>query len=112
MITIFVLFGSFAVLMLLSRTGIFFLHRSKRELAAFAMSIFLIFFGISHFFLYDKMILMIPQFIPYPGFIIYLTGVIEIILAIGLISPRTRRLSGILIALYFITVFPANVWKR
>lgn len=34
MITIIVLFGSFAVLLLLSRYGILFRHRSKRELAS------------------------------------------------------------------------------
>lgn len=111
MITIIVLFGSFTALILLSRTGIFFRHRSIRELATYAMSIFLIFFGISHFFLYDEMIFMIPEFLPYPGFIVYLTGVIEIILAIGLLSRKTRRLSGILTALFFIAVFPANVVK-
>src|SRR5690625_1738061 len=75
------------------------------------MSVFLIFFGISHFFLYDEMLQMIPIFLPYPGFIVYFTGFIEIILAIGLIIPRSRRLSGILIALFFIVVFPANVVK-
>ncbi len=54
---------------------------------------------------------MIPKFLPYPGFIVYFTGIIEVILAIGLISHRSRRLSGILIALFFIAVFPANVVK-
>jgi len=111
LITIFVLFGSFAMLMILSRTGILFRNKTKRELAAFAMAIFLIFFGISHFFLMNEMILMIPNIFPYPGFIVYATGVIEIILAIGLIIPKTRRLSGIFTAFYFIAVFPANVVK-
>lgn len=97
--------------MILSRTGIFFRHKTKRELAVFAMSIFLVFFGISHFFLINEMILMIPNIFPYPSFIVYATGVIEIILAIGLIIPKTRRLSGIFIVFYFIAVFPANVVK-
>lgn len=99
------------MLMILSRTGILFRDETKRGLAALAMAIFLVFFGISHFFLVDEMILMIPKVFPYPGFIVYATGVIEIILAIGLIIPKTRRLSGIFIALYFIAVFPANIVK-
>ncbi len=111
MITIIVLFGSFATLILLARLGIFFRHNSTRDLAAYAMSIFLVFVGISHFFLYDELLLMIPKFLPYPGFIVYLTGVIEIILAIGFISRRTRKLAGIITVLYFIAVFPANVVK-
>src|SRR5690625_3127048 len=97
--------------MILSRIGILFRHETNRGLAAFAMAIFLIFFGISHFFLVNEMILMIPKIFPYPDFIVYATGVIEIILAIGLIIPKTRRLSGIFIALYFIAVFPANIVK-
>ena len=111
LITVFVLFGSFALLMILSRIGILFRHETNRGLAAFAMAIFLIFFGISHFFLVNEMILMIPKIFPYPDFIVYATGVIEIVLAIGLIIPKTRRLSGIFIALYFIAVFPVNIVK-
>src|SRR5690625_3736117 len=111
LITIFVLFGSFALLIILSRIGILFRHETSRGLAALAMAVFLIFLSVSHFFLMDEMILMIPKIFPYPGFIVYATGVIEIMLAIGLIVPKTRRLSGIFIALYFIAIFPANIVK-
>ncbi len=39
----------------------------------------------------------------------YLSGVAELTVATALAVPRTRRLGGLLAALLFIAVFPANV---
>ncbi len=112
MITIVILFGSFAVLVLLSRMGVaFFRDRSTKELAAYAMAFFFVFFGISHFFLQEELVAMVPGFLPFPEFIVMATGIVEIILAAGLIYPATRRWSGILLAIYLVAVFPANVIK-
>src|SRR5690625_5270712 len=111
MITLIVLIGSFILLILFSRLGIFFKGKSYRELGSYAMAIFLIFFGISHFYKQDELILMLHVFMPFPVFVILITGIIAIILAVGLIYPTTRRLSGILIAIYFIVVLPANIYK-
>jgi len=52
---------------------------------------------------------MIPDFLPFPGFIVYITG--EIMFAIGLINPKTRRISFIILVLYFIAVLPVNIMK-
>jgi len=41
--------------------------------------------------------------------IIYLTGVLEIAGAVGLLIPRTRRLAGMCLVLFLIVTFPANV---
>lgn len=111
MITLIVLIGSFILLIFFSRVGIFFKDKSYRELGAYSMAIFLVFFGLSHFYKQDELILMLPDFMPFPEVIIFITGIIEIILAVGLIFPTTRRLSGILIAIYFIAVLPANIYK-
>src|SRR5690606_36451640 len=111
LITLIVLFESYALLMILSYTGILFRDRTKRELALYAMFIFLIFFGLSHFYKQDELVLMLPDFVPFRMTIIYLTGVTEIILAIGLLVPATRRWSGILLAIYFVAILPANVYK-
>lgn len=111
MITLIVLIGSFILLVFFSRVGIFFKEKSYRELGAYSMAIFLFFFGLSHFYKQDELILMLPDFMPFPEVIIYITGIIEIILAVGLIYPTTRHLSGILIAIYLIAVLPANIYK-
>lgn len=111
MITLIVLIGSFILLICLSRVGIFFKDKSYRELGVYSMAIFLVFFGLSHFYKQDELILMLPDFIPFPEGIIFITGIIEIMLACGLILPITRRLSGLLIAIYFTAVLPANIYK-
>lgn len=111
MITLIILFGSFVILVVLSHSGIAFRNRSNPELAAYAMAFFLCFFGLSHFYKYDELLPMIPNFLPFPGFIVYFTGVIEIILAVGLMIPKTRRWSSMMLVLYFIAVFPANIIK-
>lgn len=94
-----------------SRTGIIFKDKSYRILATYAMVVFLIFFGLSHFYKQNELILMLPEFIPFPEFIVFNTGIIEIVLAVGLIYPATRKLNGILLAIYFIAVLPANIYK-
>lgn len=38
-----------------------------------------------------------------------MTGLCEILGAVGILVPGTRRLAGILLILFFIAVFPANV---
>ncbi|HJP74082.1 MAG TPA: hypothetical protein VJ914_07435 [Pseudonocardiaceae bacterium] len=39
----------------------------------------------------------------------YLSGVAELVVAAALVVPRFRRLGGLLAALLFVAVFPANV---
>jgi uncharacterized membrane protein len=41
--------------------------------------------------------------------LVLFTGAAEIAGAVGLLWNRTRRLAGLLLALYFVAVFPANI---
>jgi len=70
-----------------------------------------LFTGISHFtsMKYD-FAAMIPAPLPNGLWVIYLTGVLEIAGAIGLLIPQTRKLAGICLAVYLVAVFPANVY--
>lgn len=71
----------------------------------------MLFFGLSHFYKQDELVLMLPGFVPFPSAIIIITGIVEILLAAGLVFSSTRRIAGILLALYFVAVLPANVYK-
>ena len=53
---------------------------------------------------------MIPP--PFTGnvWLIYLTGALEALGAIGLLVPRTRRLAGICLVVLLVALFPANVY--
>jgi uncharacterized membrane protein len=55
------------------------------------------------------MLQMVPGWVPRPETVVTLTGLIEVLAAIGLFILALRPLVGILLVLYLIAVFPANV---
>jgi uncharacterized membrane protein len=55
------------------------------------------------------LIRMVPPVFPQPDLLITITGVLEIIGAIGLLVPRTARAACICLALLLVGLFPANV---
>lgn len=78
--------------------------------ASIAMSIMLLFTSIAHFVFTRGMTMMIPGFIPYKTEIVYLTGLIEIAAAIGLLIPAYRATAAWLLILFFIVLLPANIY--
>ena len=50
-----------------------------------------------------------PDWVPFPEQVILLTGLLEIVCAIGLGVPSVRRFAGVALALYAVCVFPANI---
>jgi uncharacterized membrane protein len=66
--------------------------------------------GIAHFVFATAESSIIPPYIPYPGELNYLTGVLEILGAVGLAIPMTRRAAGLGLILLTICVTPANVF--
>lgn len=56
------------------------------------------------------MIKMVPPAIPNPEFMVTFTGICEILGAIGLLVPRTRRLAAVALILFLIAVLPANIY--
>ncbi|MCX8523209.1 hypothetical protein OF897_04635 [Chryseobacterium formosus] len=73
------------------------------------MAVFIIFTGLSHFKFQKGMALMIPDFVPAKMFWVYCTGVIEIAAGIGLMIPSMRELTAILLIIFFVLVFIANI---
>lgn len=74
------------------------------------MSIMLLFTSIGHFAFTKGMEMMIPTIIPYKRTMVYLTGVIEICAAVGLLLGSTRELTAWLLILFFILLLPANIY--
>ncbi len=76
-----------------------------------AVVIMFLFTGTGHFtsMKYDFSA-MIPPPLPNDLWVIYLTGVLEIAGAVGLLIPRTRRPAGICLVLMLAALFPANVY--
>ena len=66
--------------------------------------------GIAHFRNPQIFVEIVPPFLPFPLFLVYLTGVMEIAGGIGIIHPASRVLTGRLLVLFLIAVFPANLY--
>ncbi|MDQ0594872.1 putative membrane protein [Chryseobacterium ginsenosidimutans] len=73
------------------------------------MAVFIIFTGLAHFKFQKGMSMMIPDFIPAKMFWVYFTGLIEIAAGIGLMIPSIREITAILLIIFLILVFLANV---
>lgn len=77
--------------------------------ARIAMATMLLFTAIGHFMFPEGMALMIPNFIPYKLEMVYITALIEIVGAVGLIIPQTRYITGWLLVIFFVLMLPANI---
>lgn len=73
------------------------------------MSVLLLFTAAAHFIYPEGMALMLPGFIPYKAAVIYLTGIIEILAATGLLIPRYQKLTSWLLILFLVLILPANI---
>ena len=81
-----------------------------RTAGCLAFAALFIFTGISHFTLADGMVQMLPAWVPGRYFIIYITGVLEILLGLGVFWQSTRRGAGVLTLLFLVCIFPSNVY--
>lgn len=52
---------------------------------------------------------MVPPAVPNPELMVTFTGVCEVLGAIGLLVPRTRRIAAVALILFLIIVLPANI---
>lgn len=75
----------------------------------FGMALFMVFVGMSHFKFQKGMAMMIPDFFPAKMFLVYFTGVLEILAGVGLMIPSIRELTAVLLIIFFIVIFIANI---
>lgn len=66
--------------------------------------------GANHFFDPGFYLKMMPPFLPAPLFLVYLSGVFEIVLGALLLVPRFSRLAAYGLIALLIAVFPANIY--
>ena len=65
--------------------------------------------GVAHLASPAGFVAIVPAWVPQPHFVVAATGACEIAGAIGLVTTRLRWLSGVMLALYALCVFPANI---
>ena len=85
------------------------LARFKRPLL-YVMGPLYIVAGVLHFVVPELYAQIIPPFLPAPLALVYLSGVAEIAVGIGVLIPRTRRYAAWATIALLIVIFPANVY--
>lgn len=93
---------------LAGRLGVGYL-RDLRACMRLALAAALVFFGTDHLLTPQRYLPMVEGWLPWAGPMVAITGVCEIAGGLGLLVPRLRRPAGLLLAVYFVAVFPANV---
>lgn len=79
--------------------------------ARIGLSFFFIFTAIGHFIKTEEMAAMLPAFVPNRVAIIIVTGILELLGAIGVWIPRLKRITGWCIMLMLIGFLPANIYS-
>lgn len=68
--------------------------------------------GISHFATHESFLQQLPTWLPGRSWIVWITGVGEVALGVGLVAvPRWRRAVGWALAIFLVAVFPGNVYQ-
>ena len=99
---------------LLARLGGQFGVAPLREWAAagrIGLAVMFCFTAAAHFnSMRADLVAMVPPAVPNPEFMVTLTGVCEILGAIGLLVLRTRRSAAIALILFLVAILPANIY--
>ena len=78
--------------------------------AAWALAVMFLFTASAHFTkTKEDLIRMVPKAFPNPRFLVYLTGILEVLGAVGLLVPESRSFAGLGLLVLLVLMFPANV---
>ena len=69
----------------------------------------LVFTAMGHFMYMEGMQAMVPEWIPFGKELVLLTGIMEVLFAIGLLLPKYRVRVGWALIVFFVMVLPANI---
>ncbi|MDQ3174541.1 MAG: DoxX family protein [Acidobacteriota bacterium] len=99
----------FLVLTLVNRSTRFRISSSTR--ARVGLSLFFLFTSVGHFIRTEDMAAMLPPAIPSRVELIYLTGALELLGALGVWIPGLMRLTGVCLILMLVGILPANIFS-
>ena len=84
-------------------------NRLRRPLL-FVMGPLYVVAGVLHFVVPELYVQIVPPMLPAPLALVYLSGIAEIAVGVGVLLPRTRRYAAWATAAVLLAVFPANVY--
>jgi uncharacterized membrane protein len=86
------------------------LKTSPATRARVGLTLFFVFTSVGHFVRTEEMSAMVPPPIPYRVELIYLTGILELLGAVGVWIPGLMKLTGLCLILMLICLLPANIY--
>lgn len=81
----------------------------SRTILRYVLAFAYAFVGYVHITAPAGFLAIVPDWVPYPEQVILITGVCELLGAVALMTKRLRYVAGIMLALYAVCVFPANI---
>ena len=79
-------------------------------LSIYVMSFMYVFIGIKHFTDPQYFLDIVPPQLPFKLFLVYLTGLIEVVGGVAILAPKTRKAGAYLLIFLLVSVFPANIY--
>jgi uncharacterized membrane protein len=85
------------------------LNARARRAVRVVLSMFFVTAGIGHFTHEAAFVSIVPEYLPAPRMLVWISGVAEIAGGVGLMFDRTRRVAAWGLIALLIAVFPANM---
>ena len=85
-------------------------NRGIYKISLILMAVFYCVAGLNHFRVPEMYEPMMPPFLPAHGTLIFLSGIAELFLGLGLLWPKTQKYAAWGIIALLIAVFPANFY--
>lgn len=86
------------------------LIKNYKLITIYVMSLMYVFIGIRHFTDPQYFLEIVPPRLPFKLFLVYVTGLVEIIGGAAILFSKTRRIGAFLLIFLLIVVFPANIY--
>ncbi len=79
-------------------------------ISLYIMAVVYIAAGVNHFINPAFYVRIMPPYLPYPGTLVYVSGVAEVVLGVALLFPATRSLAAWGIILMLIAFLPVHIY--
>lgn len=83
--------------------------RTLKIILKYLLCVFFVLAGLNHFISPDTYLKIMPPYLPWPHFLVYLSGFFEVALGLLLLAPAFSRAAAWGLIALLIAVFPANI---